>query len=185
MKLTADQERAILAEYTGKLSAIAKKFCRGKSTSAEDCLQELYIVFLKHIRKAERAEDIAVLPMMDFKHTMCEQVLNSLPVTVPMRTGDFRRRIESIRPAEDLKDIAGTEPGYSEAEERVFFTEMLRGLSDRDRMIIDTMLSTGTMTEAARALGVNKSTVSRSLKRIRETYITEFMRDTITDGWNG
>lgn len=173
MELSADQEREIIQRYGDQLKMIAKKFCRGRSTSEEDCLQELYIVFLKHIRKAERAEDIAVLPMMDFKHTMCKQVLSNLPVTVPMRTGDFRRRIESIRPAEDLKDIAGTEPGYSEAEERVSFAEMLRGLSDRDRMIIETMLSTGTMTETARALGVNKSTVSRSLKRIRETYITE------------
>lgn len=173
MKLSADQEREILAEYTGKLTAIARKFCHGRSTSEEDCLQELYIVFLKHIRKAERAEDIARLPMMDFKHTMCEQVLNSLPVTVPLRTGDFRRRIESIRPAGDLEEMAGTEPGYSEAEERVSYDAMMRGLSDRDRMIIETMLSAGTVTETARALGVNKSTVSRSLKRIRAGYLAE------------
>ena len=171
MKLSADQEREILAEYTGKLSAIAKKFCRGKNTSAEDCLQELYIVFLKHIRRAERAEDIARLPMIDFKHAMCEWVLNNLPVSVPMRTTDFRRKTETILPAGDLDQLilAGNDMGNSEAEERVSFAEMLRGLSDRDRMIIETMLSTGTMTETARALGVNKSTVSRNLKRIRKT----------------
>ena len=175
MKLTEDQERAILAEYTGKLSAIAKKFCRGKSTSAEDCSQELYIVFLKHIRQAETAEDIAYLPMRDFKHAMCEQVLNNLPVSVPKRTADFKRKTETIQTAGDLDQIilAGTDAGYAEADERISFDAMWRELSAGDRETVTTMIETGSVTETARALGVNKSTVSRNLKRIRKTYLAE------------
>ena len=175
MKLTADQERDILAEYTGKLTAIAQKFCRGRSTSAEDCLQELYIVFLKHIRQAETAEDIAYLPMMDFKHAMCEQVLNNLPVSVPMRTADFKRKTETIRTAGDLDQIilAGTDAGYAEADERISFDAMWRELSAGDRETVTAMMETGSVTETARALGVNKSTVSRNLKRIRKTYLAE------------
>lgn len=180
MKLTADQERDILAEYTGKLSAIANKFCRGKSTSAEDCLQELYIVFLKHIRQAETAEEIACLPMMDFKHAMCKQVLNNLPVSVPMRTTEFKRIMETIQTAGDFEEItgdqiilAGTDAGYAEADERISFDTMWRELSAGDRETVTAMIETGSVTETARALGVNKSTVSRNLKRIRKTYLAE------------
>ena len=175
MKLTADQERDILAEYTGKLTAIARKFCRGSSTSAEDCLQELYIVFLKHIRRAERAEDIARVPVMDFKHAMCEWVLSNLPVSVPMRTTDFKRITETIQTAGDLDQLilAGNDMGYSEAEERISFYAMWLELSAGDRETVTAMMETGSVTETARALGVNKSTVSRNLKRIRKTYLAE------------
>ena len=176
MKLSADQERDILEEYTGKLSAIAKKFCRGKGTSAEDCLQELYIIFLKHIRQAEMAEDIARLPMMDFKHAMCIQVLRNLPVSVPMRTTDFKRITETIQTAGEWEEqiiLAGTDAGYSEAEERISFNTMWRELSAGDRETVSAMIETGSVKETARALGVNRSTVSRRLKRMRERYLTE------------
>ena len=181
MKLSADQERDIIQQYTGRLRAIAEKFCRGRSTSAEDCLQELYIIFLKHIRMAETAEDIARLPMMDFKHAMCEQVLNNLPVSVPKRTADFTAKAQAFIPAGSVEAMreagrdfsAGDDNGYTETEERLSFETMWSNLTEGDRDTLTAMLSAGNMTATAQQLGVHKATVSRNLRRIRESYIAE------------
>ena len=174
MELSPDQERDIIQQFDKKLRAIARSFCRGKSASEEDCLQELYIVFLKHIRQAKTLEEIAYLPMMDLKNAMCKQVLRGLPVSVPLRTADFEKRIATIRAAGSAEDvsISWTDAGYPEAEERISFELLLRNLSEKDRATIGAMLTAGTMAGAARALGLSKATISRHLQRIKGIYLT-------------
>ena len=185
MNLSTAQENAILSEYLPVLVSVSHRFCNRYTgygrLDFEDCLQECCIVFLKHLRTVDTEEHIWPLPFRDFHHALCLLVLGTMPCSVPRRTAGFRAMLDNTGDAGSLDgmlengiDVTGYLPStFTEVDERLSFERFLAGLSDQDRAIVDAMMRCGSITEASQLLGVNKSTVSRNLARMKSQYLAD------------
>ena len=186
MNLSPEQENALLTEFQPVLMSVVLRFCdrytgAGRALDVDDCLQECAIVFLRHIRMVEDEEHIWPLPFLDFQNALCRLVLGAMPCSVPRRTAGFRRILNSFGESrsldamlEDGFDVTGGVPqSFSEVDEGVSFGQFLSGLSDQDREVVFAMLRCGSVTEAGAELGVHKSTVSRTLARLKKQYLAD------------
>lgn len=186
MNLSPAKENELLIEYRPILMSVVLHFCdrysgSGATLDVDDCFQECAIVFLRHIRMVEDEEHIWPLPVLDFQNALCRFVLGTMPCTVPLRTAGFRRVLNSFGEfrsidamLEDGFDITGGVPqSFSEVDEGVSFGQFLSGLSDQDREVVFAMLRCGSVTEAGAELGVHKSTVSRTLARLKKKYLAD------------
>lgn len=186
MNLSPEQENALLTEFQPVLMSVVLRFCdrytgAGRALDVDDCLQECAIVFLRHIRMVADEEHIWPLPFLDFQNALCQLVLGAMPCSVPRRTAGFRRILNSFGESrsldamlEDGFDVTGGVPqSFSEVDEGVSFDQFLSGLSDQDREVVFAMLRCGSVTEAGADLGVHKSTVSRTLARLKKKYLAD------------
>lgn len=185
MFLTQDQERTLIEQYYDTIKRYAFSFCAkyngGKPLDPDDALQECIIVFLNHIRTAESEDKIMPLPFRDMQHALCVHALGNLPVSVPRRTSNFTAVINNIPAAGSLEDMleegfdvsGGLAGGYTEIEEKAAFERFLRDLSDEDRALIRHMANSVSISDASRAVGMNKSTLSRRLAVLKAKYLTD------------
>ncbi|MBR4655780.1 MAG: sigma-70 family RNA polymerase sigma factor [Oscillospiraceae bacterium] len=186
MNLSPEQENALLTEFQPILMSVALRFCNrysgaGRTLDVDDCLQECAIVFLRHIRMVADEEHICPLPFLDFQNALCKLVLGAMPCSVPRRTAGFRRMLTDFGESgsldamlEDGFDVTGGVPiDFSEVDERISFDRFLSEISEGDREIIDAMLRCGSVTGAGAELGVHKSTVSRTLARLKKKYLAD------------
>lgn len=186
MILTHDQEQALLTKYSSTISAIAwsyyARYCGNRRVEFDDVLQECLLVFLKHIRRIDSMDHLQPLPYRDFLHAVCAQIMAGLPASVPKRTTDFRRIMQTVGDGgsldalmEDNFDIADpVAAGYSDVIELASLEKFLSEISEEDTELIMAMKSAGgSMTIAAERLGVNRSTISRKLAPLRKKYLRD------------
>ncbi len=185
MLLTPQQEESMIQKYYGLLFSIASRFFNRNSAAhkfdLEDYVQECIMVFLGHIRSVDSEEKVLPLPMRNMHHAMCVLVLGELPVTVPGRTADFSRMVGTFKNAGSVDEMMenGWDPGgtvsldYSAVDERVSYEAFLSRQKPEDVRILDAMANSATMKEVAELLHMDKSTVSRKVKGLREKYLSE------------
>jgi len=183
MQLTPEQEAEILKGYENLMRATASRFYSRydgvRRIDYQDCLQECRLAVLKRIRAAETMEQIRVFPVRDCIHAMCTVVLGSLPLSVPMRTADYRKRLgEQVEIWADeqaeLDDLVSEEErGFDSVNEHAAFGSFLDHISPQDRHLLLLMAAHGSQKEVARHLGVNPSTVCRNLARLRNRWRNE------------
>ena len=185
MLLTPLQEESLIREYYGLLFSIASRFFNRNSAShkfsLEDYVQECIIVFLGHIRSVDSEEKVLPLPTKSMHHAMCLLVLDELPVTVHGRTTDFSRMVGTFENAGSVDEMmeTGWDPGgtvsldYSAVDEKVSYEAFLSRQKPEDVRILNTMANSATMKEVAELLHMDKSTVSRKVKDLREKYLSE------------
>lgn len=185
MVLSREQENSYLAEFYPTLRAYAISFCCrfisfGK-LDLDDCIQELSIVLLAHIRSIDSEENLFPLPFRDFRHALCLLVLNAMPCTVPKRTVGFKEKLAQYGFSDSVDDLfeRGVDFGdsshlkYDEIDERLSFQQFLGEINDMDAEYIRQMSNTGSMTDSASILGVNRSTVSRRLSSLKQKYLSD------------
>ena len=187
MQLTNDQETLLLGQYSGFLRRVAYRYYylfggSGKYViDFEDILQEVQIVFLKHLRAVESVEKISPLPMNDFRHAVCLHVLGKLPVSVPRRTSNFRsvvktyERMPSLdKMMEDGWDISGSHDGsFEEVEENSVFHGFMSRIPPEDAKFLAAYAASHSLADAGAAVGVSKSTASRKLRELKQKYIED------------
>ena len=185
MQLTPDQEQNLLSEFYDVLKTYAVSFCNryngGSPIDPDDALQECVIVFLKHIRKVDSEDLIRQLPFRDMQHALCVHALGRLPLSVPRRTTNFTSLINGVQTAgsfEDMLDggfdVSGDFSGdYTEVEEKASFERFMSELSAEDLRLIHCMMSSKSISDAGKVLGVHKSTLSRRLAILKAKYLKD------------
>lgn len=185
MHLTPDQEQNLIMEFYDVIKKYAANFCSkyngGTPIDVDDATQECTVVFLNHIRSVDSADQIRPLPFRDMQHALCLHALGRLPVSVPRRTSNFTGVIKQVPTAGSLESMieegldvsAGLAGGYTEVEEKASFDLFFHELSDEDRALIRCMANANSISEAGKALGVHKSTLSRRLAALKAKYLKD------------
>ena len=185
MLLTPQQEESMIREYYGLLFSIANKFFSRNSAARkldlEDYVQECVVVFLGHIRSVDSKEKVLPLPMRSMHHAMCLLILGELPVTVPGKTTDFSKMVSIFKNAGSVDEMMenGWDPGgavsldYAAVDEMLSYEAFLNRQKPEDREILNAMAVSATMKEVAELLHMDKSTVSRKIRCLREKYLSE------------
>ena len=101
MQLTPEREAELMELNMPKIYRAADNFTmRFKDPSVEFCYEDMVqqgaMAFLLYMRKCETEEDLKRFPWYDAIHAMCIHVLNSQPFSVPKRTENFSKLINSL-----------------------------------------------------------------------------------------
>lgn len=185
MQLSQEQEQRLIDEYQDVLARFAAGFCAkyngGTRIDLDDALQECIIVFLGHLRAVDSVDHILPIPFRDMHHALCVHALGCLPLSVPRRTTNFTGVINTVQTASSLEDMmeegfdmtGGYAGGYAEVEERESFARFLSDLSDDDCRIVFGMMEAHHASDASKALGIHKSTLSRRLAKLKDKYLND------------
>lgn len=176
MYLTTEQEEAIVKKYTRLVWSVVHRFKKRNSSylsNQEDLYQEAMLVLIRHIRKSESLEGYQP-PIRDMINAMCIHTLGEQVVSVPKRTSDYTKRINSISKAVDYSLLDSNEDEKRDSTEEAIcsaiFHTFLSSLSDLDKQIVQMKLSGFRNTEVARRCGLSDVNVTRRLKRLRGQY---------------
>jgi RNA polymerase sigma factor (sigma-70 family) len=187
MTLTPAEEGRLVSQYAAELRRISMPLYRtyrnkyGVGVTFDDVYQEVLIEFLYHIRNIESEDQIYPLPYFKFRLAVCRIIMRSLPVTVPIRTTDFSKRIREYSTCCSIDDMiergydfsGGIDRTYSEVNERVSFQKFLDECSYNDANILIAYRDLGNMAEVGKRLNINKSTVSRTIERLKKKYLAD------------
>ena len=187
MRLTQDQEAELLRRYDGILRSVAARYYRKYYNSYsgrfdfDDLLQEITIVFLKHIRDVDSEEKIWPIPTRDFMHAVCMQVLGSLPVSVPRRTTSFSSIVREHSDCASLDEICEngyelpgkTDHRYDDVVESMAFGQFYGEITPEDRRLLRVMARSGSATRAGEVLGIHRSSVARKLAPLKKKYLND------------
>ena len=102
MQLSPEREAELVEQNMPKIYRAVDNFMarytgRGvRHASYDDCVQEVSIAFLKHIRGCETEEEINRFPWYSATQAMSRLVLRCQPLSVPERTSNFTHMIHSL-----------------------------------------------------------------------------------------
>ena len=178
MKLTSYQEEQLIQQYDRLLWSVVHRFKRRHYQgydNKEDLHSECVLVFVRHIRSCETMDEVQKVPIRDMINAMCRFTLGEQALTYPQRTTNFSEVMETAAhkidySAVDMDEKKRFEP-IGNALDEIAFRDFFRGLSAVDRKIVKMKLDGMRNCEVARDLGVTDVIITRTLKRLRKSYM--------------
>ena len=181
MKLTPEQEEALVIKFTPYIWNVVWRFCRRRQKghqTLQDLFQECMMVFVKHIRNVESEEEILPkMPIRDMTHNMCLFITEVGPcVSYPNSTFYFRKAMTSAPSWIHLDALAECEEdlqaelSLNTVECETDFSGFKDFLTPFQTKIVEMKKSGMNNREVAKALGISEPTVSAGLSRIWKKY---------------
>lgn len=173
MKLTKEQESELLKSYDHLIWRYVHRYKRKSASSAvshladpDDLYQECAIVLLNHFRKARTEEELRIIPRWDMENAMCLSILSKQNVSVPMRTGNFKKTIESMSVSVEYSSLENmlSTSSVEDMEAKIVFDSFVGTLPEIDQAIIQNKMSGRSNRETAKALGLTDVQVTRHLQ---------------------
>lgn len=184
MQLSHDQENELLKSRMGLIYRHANRFLNkysGYTTiDLDDCIQECTIAYLNYIRRAETEEDLKIFPAKDLVNALCRFVLGNTVLSSPKRTSAFREILASMPETDSVEYLENEmavsvgvdhETRYSEVDEKLAYEKWSEKLSDEDRKILYLRSNGMTQDEIASELAINRTSVCRRLRFLKQDYI--------------
>lgn len=177
MNLTPCQEEQLIQQYDRLLWSIVHRFKRRSYNgyeNKEDLHSECVLVFIRHIRSCDTMDDVQKVPIRDMINAMCRFVLGEQTLTYPQRTTDFSHVMKKVAHKTDYsavdRDSSQRYEPMNDALDEVAFRDYLSSLSEEEKQMIQMKLEGKRNRELAQAFGVTDVIVTRTLKRLRNSY---------------
>ena len=178
--LTPEEELRVLEDYSRIAWAFVHRFSDGRGSSLftqEDLHQECMLVFVRHMAKCERKEELMRFNPMDFINAMTRYVLKNQAVRLdPNRTANFAStisRVPQTLPLDDVQYVANrqTDP-IEEIIERVTLEQFVSqpNIRELERDAIRAMSAGCKVKEAAKRLGKSHQVISYALHTAKKKY---------------
>ncbi len=170
-----------MARYTGAKGAWFASY--------DDFVQEASIAFLNHIRKCDSEDSIDKFPWYDAINAMSRLVLNNQPVSMGVRTSDFRKIIQSVPRtvsfdtlASDVIEVDGMSKHWvPDKDTEIDFGAFMSSKTESLQRIVAMRLYGMNNRHIAAQYGVCKNCIDKKINKLREQY-DEFMREDEDDG---
>ena len=194
MVLSSERESELIEENMPKIYRSIDNFMArcpkdsGVQISYDDCVQEVSIAFLNYIRRCESEDQLRIFPWYDAMQAMSRLILQSQPLSVPLRTSSFKKIINSI-PLTVSYDVLMTNgievDGMSkhwvpDKDTEMDFNDFMSSQDESIQRIASMRLHGMTMREIAGQFGVCFQAIDKKLKNLREKY-DEFDEEDETD----
>lgn len=172
-------EQQLLEKYDKLVWWIVNAFLRSYSgyfiNDPEDMHQDALIALLQYIRKCENPEEELEreFPFFQIKSALCMSVLRELPVSVPMRTTNFKRHVATFSDCtvdiESLKNLLSSRYTIDDLDSIVDLHRLIENSDDINRKIIAGRLEGKTTREIGSEIGLSGTAVSLRLKKMSKS----------------
>lgn len=184
MQLPPERESELVEQNMPKIYRAIDNFmsrCNrnsGVRLSYDDCVQEVALAFLKYIRRCDSEGKMDIFPWHDAMNAMSRLVLQSQPLSVPLRTQTFNEIIHSLPQTVSYDvlvsngvDVDGMSRHWVPDEETMLdFDSFMSSQDENLRRIASMRLRGMTYRDIAGQCGISKSLVERKIKTLRENY---------------
>lgn len=183
MELSREQEAALVDENMVKVYRAVDNFSAKCHASVvripnEDFVQEVLVVFMNHIRKAQTMEEIEKFPWYDAMHAMSNLVLTFQPMSVPKRTSSFRDFVRSMPSTvsfdvmmENGVDVDGMSKHWvDDKDTQMDFDTFMASQDDSMKRVVSMRLYGMRSKDIAAQYGVSNAAICRWLQKMRGEY---------------
>lgn len=141
---------------------------RSGIVSREDLLQELILCFLSEVERY--GEETARTHRLSLFHSMYQAIMTAYPLSVPKRSGGFKKITENpmqIESWEDMQSIIKQADPTDDIINQIDTAAMLEELLPTDKQMIQWRMEGMTQREIGKRIGLSDKQMCMEMKRIR------------------
>lgn len=180
MELSPEREAELIEQNMPKIYRAVDNFSarNGGTRSYDDFVQEVSIVFLKHIRRCETEEQISRFPWYDSIKAMSEHVLRSQSIPAPARTAHFKEVLRSLPSTVSLDlivtrglDVDGMSKHWVlDKDTEMDFDAFLSEQPEDIQRIVSMRIFGLSNRKIASQYGVSGSAIDKKIMKLKEKY---------------